>query len=240
MKNLKRLVLLVFAVCSLSIGAAAQKKSWADWDKKDVDKMLNTSGWSHVQHDTDTSEMMYQPTSSPTSGNDSRRSSRAASGATNGVVDVTYGIRFFSARPIREAYARNILLANPNIKPAQLQNFVDGDYSQAIVVAVTYDSTDQRSLGPVREAFGSATSEKLKNTVYLERKDGKRIFLDEYALPEKDGTGAKFVFPRLNEGHPFFEGNDETLRFYADLGKGVVVTWKFKLADMMYNGKMEY
>src|SRR5437868_15549304 len=62
MKHLKNLVLLVSAIIVLSIVAAAQNKPWVDWDKKDVDKMLNSSAWSHVQHDTDTSEMMYSTT----------------------------------------------------------------------------------------------------------------------------------------------------------------------------------
>jgi hypothetical protein len=237
---MKKLIFAGVVLCILSAAATAQKKPWTEWDKKEVDKILNDSAWAHVQHDTDVSEMMYSPTSSPTSGNDSRRSSRESAGATNGAVDVAYRIRFFSAKPIREAFARTVLLSNPSIKPAQLQNFVDGDYSESIVVAVVYESTERKFLAPVIETFGRATAATLKNTAYLERGDGKRVFVEDYAPPTTDGTGAKFVFPRLVDGRPFLHSETESVRFVVEFSAKIKISEKFKLSDMMYEGKVEY
>src|SRR5256885_9410045 len=39
----------------------------------------------------------------------------------------------------------------------------------------------------------------LKNVTYLERKDGKRLFLTDYRPPGSDGLGAKFFFTRIDE-----------------------------------------
>src|ERR1041384_7529192 len=66
----------------LVTGALAQKqyKPWTEWTKSDVEKILNDSPWGQTQIDTDTSEMVYTPTTR-TGGGDS--ASREAQGATN-------------------------------------------------------------------------------------------------------------------------------------------------------------
>lgn len=220
------LTLLVFSQTS----ALGQSKPWSEWDKKTVDKMLNDSGWGQTQRVTDTSQMVWL-----SRGNDVQSERSPAQAMT-----FNYRVRFFSSRPIREAFARQVMLSNSSIKPAQLENFVDGDYSEVIVVAVTWDGADRSYTGPIGQVFASATGPTIKNRVYLERKDGKRIEIDEYAAPESDGTGAKFVFPRMVDGKPFVDSGDDFLRFYADMGRGVVVNWRFKLSDMNYNGKLEY
>ena len=96
-----------------------------------------------------------------------------------------------------------------------MQPFIDRDFSKYIVVIVTYDSTDGRFLGPAIQAFASATGETLKNNTYLERKDGKRLFLMDYRAPQSDGLGAKFVFQRAGEGGPFLTADSGTFRFYS-------------------------
>jgi hypothetical protein len=222
------LTFLFFALLSC-VTIAQKPKSWTEWTKKDVEKMLNDSAWGQTQTETDTSEMNV--TFGVSGGTD---------GARNQAIDLKYHVMFFSAKPIREAFARKVLLDNPKIVPAQLQNFVDGDYSEVIVVAVTYESTDRRYTGPVDQAFRSATSATLKNKCYLERKDGKRIFLEEYAQQGSDGTGAQFVFPRMVDGKPFLTERNDSIRFVAEFSSKIRVDRKFKVSEMMYDGKLEY
>ena len=105
--------LIVFA----QVSALGQTKSWSEWDKKAVDKMLNGSAWGQTQTETDTSEMTV------TFG----MSRQGDAAANNQALSLNYRIRFFSARPIREAFARQVLLGNPNLKAAHLENFVNGD-----------------------------------------------------------------------------------------------------------------
>jgi hypothetical protein len=92
----------------------------------------------------------------------------------------------------------------------------------------------------VDQAFRSATSATLKNKCYLERKDGKRIFLEEYAQQGSDGTGAKFVFPRMVDGKPFLTERNDSIRFVAEFSSKIRVDRKFKVSEMMYDGKLEY
>lgn len=229
MRKATFLLLIVAALTTVTI--AQRTKPWTEWAKKDVDKMLNESPWGQTQTETDTSQMTYSPTSDKTA--------MSVDGANNQAVDFKYHIMFFSAKPIREAFARRVLLSNPAIKPEQLNNFINGDYSESIVVAVIPESKDARYLRPIEEAMKGSTVDTLKNNTYLERNDGKRVFLEDYAPPGSDGTGAKLQFPRTFEGKPFLT-SDSSVRVVSSFGKGVKVSWKFKLSDMMYDGKLEF
>jgi hypothetical protein len=59
----------------------------------------------------------------------------------------------------------------------------------------------------------------LKDKVYLERKDGKRLALADYRPPGPDGMGAKFVFNRTLEGQPFLTPQSDNVRFSAQLSE---------------------
>lgn len=226
---MRKLVSALMVAACLTAVAFGQQKGWASWDKKEVDKMLNNSPWGQTQAETDTSEMTV------TFG-----LNRQPDAANNQAFTFNYRIRFFSAKPIREAFARGVILQQPSITPAQLQNFINGDYSEIIVVAVTTDGADHRYLNPIGTIFRGATPSTLKNKAYLERRDGTKVYIEDYSPPSADGSGAKFVFPRMLDGKPFAAGSDETLRFVADLGRGVKMNWKFKLSEMSYNGVIEY
>ena len=51
--------------------------------------------------------------------------------------------------------------------------------------------------------------------------------------------GAKFVFPRILEGKPFLDNSSGEVRVYIDLGK-TKLSRRFKVAEMTYDGKLEY
>src|SRR5215471_8599277 len=110
--------------------ATAQKadKNWTEWSKKDAQKILDDSPWGQTQTDTDTSQMFYSPTQDPQRmGRTSNDGSRLAQGATNQSVNVKYHVRFFSARPVRQALARIMLLDQqpPPEMVAKLKNFAE-------------------------------------------------------------------------------------------------------------------
>jgi len=90
------------------------------------------------------------------------------------------------------------------------------------------------------QIFNSANTGTLKNATYLENKDGKRVFLQEYIAPINDGMGAKFVFPRTVDEKPFINSESGYLRFYAEMAKNIKLNMRFKISDMMYEGKLEY
>jgi hypothetical protein len=228
----------------MAVAAVAQKneKPWTEWSKKDAEKILADSPWAKAQTDTDTSQMFYSPTQDPQRmGTSSNDGSRLAQGATNQAVNVSFQVRFFSARPVRQALARIMEIDNkpPAEVAAKLHQFAEMQSPSSIIVTVTYSSNDQRYSGVVMQQFNSAATGSLKNDAYLQRSDGKQLFLEEYVPPGKDGFGARFIFLREVDGQPFIKDANGEIRFYAKYPNGIKIDRRFKLADMMYQGQLE-
>jgi len=204
-------------------------------------EILNDSPWGQTQIDTDTSEMFFAPQGDPNTGarNPPERNVR---GATNQATDVKYRIRFFSARPVRQALARSIMLAAEKADPrveAQLRHFAEVPSNEKIVVAVTFDASDQRFSSTAMQAFNSAVTATLRNNTYLEAK-GKRLFVEQYTPPSKEGFGALFIFPRVVGPDPFITPESGDVRFVSELSKAIRLDMKFKVSRMIYDGKLEY
>lgn len=242
-----RVIAACFVVILLvSAGLAQKQKPWTEWTKKDIEKTLNDSAWGQTQ-----SEGGEQQPSSSTSAitqvaapgaaeRDIRRTGESGEGKPSTVVK--YRVRFLSAKPIRAAFARMVLLSRTEADEKlarDLQNFVDRDFSDYIVVSVSLEVGDQKMAAPLMRAFSTATNEALQKNVYLERKDGKKLYLMEYRAPIDDGMGAKFIFPRTVEGQPFLSENDN-VRFIAQVNEKVKLNTRYKLSDMLYEGKLEY
>ena len=244
MKTILFGLLLSVTLVSVSF-AQKEKKPWTEWSQKEAEKMLNDSPWSQVQKDTDTAEMFFQPTADPrTAGARAPNSnSRLEQGATNQATNLNYSVRFFSARPVRQAFMRMIQLQQKNLEPevlARMKNFAEVPASDSIIITVTIEGTDKRSLGTVMQVVESAATGTLKNSSYLERNDGKRVFLQEYVPPGRDGFGARFIFPRVVDEQPFLSSQFTDVRFVAEFGKTLKLNRRFKLADMMLDVKLEY
>ena len=238
------LALSVSIVVATSFAQKKPEKKWTDWSKKEAEKMLGDSPWSQTQTDTDTSEMFYSPTNDPRiSGRvTSNTGSRIGEGAVNSAVTITFHVRFFSARPVRQAHARLMELQQspPPEVVAKLQNFAELRSPDSIIVTVTFQAPDQRYYNSVMQTFNSAITSTLKNNTYLERSDGKRLFLEEYVPPGKDGFGARFIFLRAPEGKPFIEGTNGEIHFFCQFPRSGKIDRRFKLANMMYEGELEY
>jgi len=219
-----------------------EDEAWTKWTKKQAEKILMDSAWSQNQTDTDTSEMFFSPTADPNKGRKpDNDETRLKQGATNQSVNVKYVIRFFSARPVRRALVRLLELQN-NPSPEvveKLHNFANFKSTESIIVTLTVEATDQRSLRAAMQSMDSAVTATLKNDAYLER-NGKRLFLEEYIPPGKDGFGARFIFLRTLDEKPFIADNNGEVRFYAKFTNGPKIDRRFKVSEMMSNGALEY
>jgi hypothetical protein len=244
---MKKLTIIFACVFALFVVAEAQKKvkPWTEWSEKEVNKMLNESSWGQTQTETNTSEMFFTPTSQRDIpiGNrpldDPSGSGRSGQGALNQAVKIDYRIRFLTAKPIRQALARRMLSQKPELGE-QLKAFAEQQNDQYIVVIVDFDCSDRRFSGPAMQVFNSATTSVLKNSTYLETNDNKRLFLQDYRLPGDDGMGAKFIFPRTLNNEAFVNEKSSFIRFYSEMTKDLKLNMRFKIADMMYDGKLEY
>ena len=237
------LAALTLSAALATVAGQKKDKPWTDWSKKEAEKMLSDSPWAQTQTDTDTSQMFYSPTADPrTMGTSSNDSSRLAQGATNQSVSVNFHVRFFSSRPIRQALARLMALQRqpPPDVLEKLKAFAELKSTNSIIVTVSFDSTDQRYSGVVMQAFNSAITATMKNDSYLQRADGKQLFLEEYVPPGKDGFGARFIFLREVNGQPFIADKSGEIHFSARYPNGIKVDRRFKIADMIYEGELEY
>src|SRR5437868_7083822 len=101
----------------------AQKKPWTEWTKKDVDKTLSDSAWAQTQAEGSAGAAQPQQTSAVSATTAARRedsnigaASRVESGEVKPSNQVKFHVRFLSAKPVRAAFARMVLLsqAQPN------------------------------------------------------------------------------------------------------------------------------
>lgn len=246
---------VLWALISTAAVSAQKHITWMELPRKDAEKLLNESPWAHTQVDTDVSEMFYSPTrqgipsaarsttTTATGNQQSINNNRADRGAVNQAVSIKYRICFLSARPIREAFAKMILSSqhqNDDKLVTQLQSFVDRDFSPYIVIAVSVEANDARFSGPIMQAINSANTGALKNSAYLERQDGRRLFLISYLPPIQDGLGAKFIFPRTENGQFFLTSQSESVRFVAEFNDSFKLNMRFKVSDMRFDDKLEY
>src|SRR6185436_20869044 len=114
---MKILIGVFVVLVTFSNAAYAQKKPWTEWTKKDVDKTLNDSAWGQTQSEGGQSQQP-QSTSAVTATTAARRedsnigaAGRVESGEAKPSTQVKYHVRFLSAKPVRAAFARNLLLA---------------------------------------------------------------------------------------------------------------------------------
>lgn len=239
------LVVALLACPILLVKVISQEKNrdWTQWSRKEAEKVLQDSPWAKTQVDTNVAEMFYSPTSDArVTRNAPNSGARLEEGATNQEVNVTFNVRFFSARPIRQALVRLIELQSSLDQTAieRLHQYAELKPSDAVIVTVTFQSTDKRSLAKLTEIFNSTTSSSLKNNTYLEMKDGRRIFLQQYVPPGADGFGARFIFPRTIENHPYMTIESGEVRFFTEYSSNLKLSTRFKVAEMVHQGALEY
>jgi hypothetical protein len=229
-----------FLLLTLPICTASQsiQKKWTAWTTEEAEKILNDSPWGQTQVGKN---MAYE-------------------GYSISVSRVNLRITFLSAKPIRQALLRLLELSPTKATAGQIDEalqFTNRTFPETIAISVSYDApAGSMPLGAYLQAFASATTSTLRNNTYLETKGGKRSFLQEYAPPGPDGLGAKFIFARSVDNQLFVKPDADYVRFYSEFPKlagttmttgtptGNVVTFtinmRFKIADFVYDGVLEY
>jgi len=146
---------------------------------------------------------------------------RVISGVGSGIsgekeIYNTFYVRFLSARPVREAYARiqqiqhgydkMSLEEKRQLDQALLPN-LEMDTSRWVVVSVGFRSNDPNEESRVRRFFQSQTVNTLKNRVYLSTPTCPQLELRAYFPPREESVGAKFIFSRELNGSPVLTKN---------------------------------
>jgi hypothetical protein len=216
----------------LSLSAQWNKKPYTEWSEKEATKLLNDSPWGQTQSVTDTTQMTGQARA------DSSQSRVAE------VFNVNLRIRFLSAKPVRQAISHLMEIKNgekiSTQLSARLKAFAAADFPDYIVITVTTES-DKASglLQQTQASFQKLTTNELKNNTYL-LAGGQRVFIKEYQPPGNDGFGARYIFPRLVDGKPFITPETGDILFHSEPAGSTVLTMRYKVKEMMFDGKLEY
>lgn len=134
----------------------------------------------------------------------------------------TFFVRFLSARPIRQAYARLIQIqSNYDGLSRENKKKLDGtlepglytDFTRWIVLTLGFRSNDPNVEMQVKQFLNVQTTETMKSRAYLSTTHFPQLELAAYFPPREDAIGAKFVFPRKIVGIPVVFSEDETLIF---------------------------
>lgn len=225
----------VVFICAISI-SAQWNKPYREMSEKEARKLLNDSPWGKTRVVSYTSNS-YSP-------------GQYRTGQRNGVENIgitqylNIRIRFLSARPIRQAFSRIILLEHKDqasdLLTRQLNSFTDQYFGNDIVVSVDCDATESKNeLLELRILLDTGSIVDLKPNTYLSA-NGQRTYLESFHPPTKDGLGAKFIFPRTVNGKPTIDADSDAIEFNAELSLRHKLNMRFKTKDMMINGKLEY
>ena len=236
MKTVCRLFLISSVIFLLAlppaIGAQWNKKPYTEWSEKEATKVLNDSPWGQTQNLTDTSQMTGQ--------------ARVDSGQSRvqDVFRVHLRIRFLSAKPVRQAISHLMELTNREKISAQLAErlkaFAAADFPDYIVITVTSESDQaSRLFQQTQASFYKLTTGELKNNTYL-LAGGQRLFIKEYQPPGNDGLGARYIFPRMVDGKPFINPETGEVLFHSEPSGAVTLNMRYKVKEMVFDGKLEY
>jgi len=181
---------------------------------------------------------------------------RVISGVGSGIsgekeIYNTFYIRFLSARPIREAYARvqQINHGYDRMSPEKKQRFdaaqkpnLDLDVSRWIVVSVSFRSNDPNEESTVRRFFQSETVETLKKKAYLSTPSFPQLELAAYFPPREESVGARFVFPRTVDGVQVLTKDSEslTLELIEVAGVDSSLRATFAVQPMIIDGELVF
>jgi hypothetical protein len=218
-------------------------KPWLEWNMKETTKILNDSAWGQTQLETKQADGGSAAVTN--TGSSRNMIPRDASKDSPGAITsyIKYYSRLLSAKPVRQAIVRKLILDSPDMdaqRKEELKSFAEVTTSDFIVVAVVAEAKDRSMGNEALQAFKTSTLESLKESTYLERQDGQRVLLADFKAPIADGLGAKFVFPRTLNHQPFLDPGSGQLKFFCQLSKKIKLEARYKVSDMMYDGRLEY
>lgn len=212
------------------------------WNSRNVSRMISESPWAQ-------SQML---SSTPLSGKDA-----GLQGEREIFNKLT--VRFFSARPVREAYVRLMQILNKydEMTSAQRAEFdsrfkraLNLDVNDRVIVALEFASNDPDANLEMKQFLATARTDTIKQSVYLITQRFGRVGLREYFPPSSDGTGAKFIFPRMVNGQPLIASGEKEISFEFEVplidrstggrNSRQKLLLNFRIDKMVYKGELTY
>jgi hypothetical protein len=229
-------VLVLAAACAAAIAReqttalAALTRPYREWSISDAVGILTDSPWARKETFT-----------------------RVIGGIGSGVagekeIYSTFFVRFLSALPVRQAYARVQLIRSESARldPQSRRQLEDAlgpgltlDMSRWIVIAVSFRSNDQNIELAVRRAMEIQTTESMKTRAYLSTPRRTQVPIVAFFPAVEEAVGAKLVFPRTVDSVPLVQPDDENLTLELDMpGFDPDVRIQFPVAAMIQGGEV--
>ncbi|MFZ0820656.1 MAG: hypothetical protein WAM91_11350 [Candidatus Acidiferrales bacterium] len=236
-------VIGIFAAVILVAGAALANDPWKDkdfanWDEKDVQKILQDSPWSHkiqygmntggrmegnltVTRPTDNSGMSSGASGETTTGSRTARNT-PVEGMPSAGSETIFVVSWFSSSTIREALARHRELAGASADETRKGLDTVSDTYQIMV-----QSQNMR-------AFARSTEDELKAQAFIVLKDTKAKIAPSRVAIQRTQTGQPavlfFIFDKKTAtGEPPFAPDEKGVDFTFQAGKTALkVSFDFK------------
>jgi hypothetical protein len=190
---------------------------------------------------------------SASSASQGRGGGGARAGSTTPGVDVPefiFTARLFSAQPVRDAYVRMLQIMNrydglPAARQQafdqQMDRFLHADFSQQVVIALSYQTNDPVAQQNMNKWFNTQTTDTLKQNAYLFSPIAGQLELRRY-FPNQGGLGAEFVFPRLFKGEPILQPGAGKMRFQLSYQPQIhqIMYIDFDPKQMTYKDQFSY
>ena len=224
----RALAVWLAALVSLSVFGATDKP-FRKWTLEEAVEILTDSPWARQETFT-----------------------RVVGGIGSGVMGEkeiynTFFVRFLSARPVREAYARiqQIQAGYDELDrdgrrrvDESLASVLRLDSSRWIVLTVSFRSNDSSIEQRMKEFFEVETTDSMRSKVRLSTGHFPELELAAYFPPRDEAVGAKFVFPRSVDGTPVVSPDDPHVTFEIDVpGFESDLRATFPVSGMLINGK---
>ncbi len=221
-------MILVWAVLFMMVGLAAKdvwkKKKFGKWNNSDVERILDDSPWGQTYRLTSNAPFT-----------DFLQRRRADYYEHLGVR-----IRFLTAKPIRLALVRKLILSTGGeLRASSFEDFIEQPSPNRIIVTLSLTSKDPQQLNQAQAELKTSNLSAFANNTFLLTKTGKKVFIYRFEPPDERGLGARLYFPRrLPGGQPLVTLQDDRILFQTDGLREPIRQW-FKLTPMVFEGRLE-
>jgi hypothetical protein len=236
------------------------RKNFTQWNRKDVERVMNDSAWTVTQEVRLNRDRVVQMVAGAPSTNTGiggpalvrTDQTTAAVGGAQAPLDFTFRLRLRSGLPIRAALLREKQLeANyDQMSPNEKAGF-DAKWNGILqcpacannyVLTLGSSSKEQPGADAIYSVFKGARLADLQRYVYIANEHGERRPLVHFVPPRVPGDEAVFYFARFDEkGAPLFSAKSKELLFnLTNTQVSLVANFRIDLSRLFIDGEISF
>jgi hypothetical protein len=231
-------MLFLAAVCAAPGGEFWEKNAYRQWSQNECGKILEDSPWSKALTLLKVGIM--------------DNINKSSSNSQQPYIKYQFQLR--CALPVRQAMVRQMQFDqkydsfSPELRQEfdkKAESFLTMDFSNVVIVYVTYTANSQPNALEVTRYWQSKTTELLKNSVYLRGSKSEKTPIVRFVPPQSGQQEFQFLFPRRIDGMPIIGPQDKFIRLEFEYpvvdgigdGRGYM---EFKTEKLVFSGNLAY